>query len=67
MQERPEHWAFGPERGPILVSGAERLLVYLPFFLNGWTFKHRQFNSQAKISIEIQDGADGDIKIHQKA
>ena len=66
MQERPEHWTFGPEQCPILVSGAERLLIYLPFFLNGWPFKHCEFNPQAKVNIEILGGADGDIIIHQK-
>ena len=66
MQERPEYWTFGPEQCPILVSGAERLLIYLPFFLNGWPFKHCEFNPQAKVNIEILGGADGDIIIHQK-
>lgn len=66
MQERPEHWTFGPAECPVLVSGAERLLIYLPFFLNGWDFKHCEFNPHAKINIEVLDGTDGDIVIHQK-
>lgn len=66
LPERPEHWIFGTENSPILVSGAENLITHLSIFLNGWSFRHCEFNPRAKINIEISDGADGQIIIHQK-